>query len=86
MASKFAVISPAHGVKLKLAAERLYKVLAELDMLELADGEEEIACAIYLVSGLNDAGRDAEKLAAAFTANEATVRLLVTCAEEYTEI
>ena len=86
VASKFAVISPAHGRKLKAAAERLYRVLDELDMLELADSEEDIACAIYLISGLHEAGRDATKLAAAFEANEATVRLLVTCAEEYTEV
>lgn len=85
VAAKFSIISPAHGVKIQHAAEKLYRMLETLELLEIAEKEDDIACAIYLLSGLTELGRDLTTVAKAFTADAETVRLLVACANGYTE-
>ena len=85
VAAKFAIISPAHGVKIQRAAEKLYRMLETLELLEIAEKEDDIACAIYLLSGLSELGRDLTAVSKAFAADAETVRLLVACSNGYTE-
>ena len=85
VAAKFSIISPAHGVKIQHAAEKLYRMLEELELLDVAEKEDDIACAIYLLSGLTELGKDVVAVSKAFAADEETVRLLVACANGYTE-
>jgi hypothetical protein len=76
-ASKFALISPSYGGKLKRAAERLYRAVEEADATELFAYEDDIACAIYLSSGLKDLGRDVGQISEAFDADVTRVKLLL---------
>ena len=76
-ASKFALISPSYGGKLKRAAERLYRAVEEADATELFAYEDDIACAIYLSSGLKDLGRDVAQISEAFDADVTRVKLLL---------
>lgn len=85
VAAKFSIISPAHGVKIQHAAEKLYRMLEALELLDIAEKEDDIACAIYLLSELTELGRDLTTVAKAFEAYAETVRLLVACANGYTE-
>lgn len=77
VASKFALISPSYGAKLKRAAERLYRAVEEVEGEELFAYEDDIACAIYLSSGLKDLGRDVAQIAEAFDADATRVKLLL---------
>ena len=77
VASKFALISPSYGAKLKRAAERLYRAVEQVEGEELFAYEDDIACAIYLSSGLKDLGRDVAQIAEAFDADVTRVKLLL---------
>lgn len=77
VASKFVAISDGHGKKLAAAAERLYRALEKNDALDLVDKDDDCACAIFLLSGLKELGRDTEMIASAFDANLAKVRVLI---------
>lgn len=77
VASKFAIISPSYGKKLKSAAERLYRALESADAIDLLEKEDDIACAIFLTSGLKELGGDVVQIAEAFDADPNTVKLLL---------
>ena len=77
VASKFAIISPSYGKKLKNAAERLYRALESADATDLLEKEDDIACAIFLTSGLKELGNDVVQIAEAFDADPNTVKLLL---------
>ncbi|MBQ8229282.1 MAG: hypothetical protein IJZ32_01140 [Clostridia bacterium] len=76
IASKFVVINDAYGKKIKTAAERLYRALEAQELFELADGADDCACAIYLLSGLKELGNNMELIAAAFDAKIEKVEAL----------
>ncbi len=77
VASKFAIISPSYGGRLKRAAEKLYRAIESMDATELFEREDDIACAIYLTSGLKELGNDVAQIAEAFDANPTRVKLLL---------
>jgi hypothetical protein len=77
VASKFAIIAPSYGKKLKNAAERLYRALESADATDLLVKEDDIACAIFLESGLKELGNNIVQVAEAFDATPNTVKLLL---------
>ena len=80
LASKFISIKEGYGEKIKIATERLYNALAEYGSLDLVDNSDDCACAIFLLSGLKELGNNPEMIAAAFDANEAKVKILLSAA------
>ena len=82
IASKFVAIQDAYGQKIKIATQRLYRALEKQDLFSLADGVDDIACAIYLLSGLKELGNNTEFIAAAFEAKLEKVQALLEAAEE----
>ena len=77
VASKFVAISDAHGEKIAAAAEKLYRALEKNDALDLVDKDDDCACAIFLLSGLKELGRDMQAISSAFDANLDKVRVLM---------
>lgn len=77
VASKFVAISDDHGAKIAIAAEKLYRALEKNDALDLVDKDDDCACAIFLLSGLKELGRDMAMIASAFDANLDKVRVLM---------
>ncbi|MBE5745401.1 MAG: tetratricopeptide repeat protein [Clostridiales bacterium] len=80
VASKFVVVSDAHGKKIKEATEKLYKDLEKAEALDLIDRVEDCACAIFVQSGIKELRGDIETLAKAFDANVDKVRVLLATA------
>ena len=80
VASKFIVIRDSYAEKIKQAAETLYHALADLDSLDLVDNTDDLACAIFLLSGLKELGNNPDMIAGAFDANAARVKVLMTAA------
>ncbi|MBQ7769872.1 MAG: hypothetical protein IJ373_01665, partial [Clostridia bacterium] len=76
VASKFVAISDDHGAIFAIAAEKLYRALEKNDALDLVDKDDDCACAIFLLSGLKELGRDMAMIASAFDANLAKVQVL----------
>ena len=70
-------ISDDHGAKIAIAAEKLYRALEKNDALDLVDKDDDCACAIFLLSGLKELGRDMAMIASAFDANLDKVRVLM---------
>ncbi len=77
VASKFLAINDSYGEKIKTAAELLYATLEEYDNLDLIENTDDCACAIFLLSGLKELGKDVGMIAAAFDANIAKVQVLL---------
>jgi len=82
VASKFSIIARSYGGKLQRAAERLYRAVEALDATELFGYEDDIACAIFLLSGLKELGGDVTQIAEAFDADPRRVKLLLMHVEE----
>ena len=80
VASKFAVVSSEYGKKLKSAAERLYRALEQYESLDLIDGAEDCACAIFFYSGIKEIPKSREEIAQIFGANLAKVNVLLSAA------
>lgn len=80
VASKFLVICDSYGEKIKQAAETLYRALAENEGLDLVDNTDDLACAIFLLSGLKELGNNPDAIAGAFDANAARVKVLLSSA------
>ena len=62
------------------AAEKLYRALERYDSLDLIDNTDDVACAIYLMSGLKELGNNTDMIVSAFEANAAKVSVLMTVA------
>ena len=77
VASKFVAISDMHGKKIAAAAEKLYRALEKHDALDLVDKDDDCACAIFLLSGIKELGRDKAMIASAFDANLDRVHVLM---------
>lgn len=80
VASKFIVIKESYADKLKAAAEALYHALEQYNSLDLVDNSDDCACAIYMMAGLKELGKDPALIAAAFEANVERVRVLLSAA------
>ena len=78
VASKFMVIRDLYGEKLRQAAERLYKALAENEALDMVDNTDDLACAMFLLAGLKELGGNPEMIAGAFEADPLKVSELLT--------
>ncbi len=80
VASKFIVIRDSYSDKIKQAAETLYQALASSESLDLVDNTDDLACAIFLLSGLKELGNNPEVIAGAFDANAVRVKVLISAA------
>ena len=80
LASKFIVLKDSYGEKIKTAAETLYSALAHYESLDLVDNVDDCACAIFMLTGLKELGRDPQVIAAAFDANVDKVKVLLSAA------
>ncbi len=77
VASKFAAVDERSSRRLKEAAEGLYRSLEEKGGLDLIDNPDDCACAIYLLSGLKELGKEQTWIASAFNADLAKVQVLL---------
>ncbi len=77
IASKFAVVDGSYSQRIKEAAETLYQCLEEANALDLAESEDDLACAIYFLTGLKELGKDHKWIASAFDANVDKVHVLL---------
>lgn len=80
VASKFIVINDDYAEKLKTAAEELYEALRKYDSLDLIDNTDDCACAIFVLAGLTELGKDARNVAQAFNASPERVGVLTAAA------
>lgn len=80
IASKFIVIKDSYGDKIRQATETLYNALADCESLDLVDNTDDLACAIFLLSGLKELGNNPEVIAGAFDANADRVKVLLSAA------
>ena len=80
VASKFIVIRDSYADKIKQAAETLYHALADTESLDLVNNTDDLACAIFLLSGLKELGNNPEMIAGAFDANADRVKVLLSAA------
>ena len=80
LASKFIVINEQYSMKIKKAAEKLYRALEKNDALDLVDNVDDCACAIYMLTGIHDLGKDVAWVASAFEANLAKMQVLLSYA------
>lgn len=76
-ASKFSIIDEGYSLKIHMVTEKMYRLFTEKNCWELADNVDSLACAIYLMSGLREIGRDAKTVAPAFDADPETVRKIM---------
>ncbi len=77
VASKFCVVNERYGERLKNAAEELYRALEAANALDLVDSADDCACAIYLLAGLKDLGKEHAWIASAFEAKLEKVHVLL---------
>ena len=77
LASKFIVINEGYSMKIKRAAEKLYRALEKKEALDLIDNVDDLACAMYLLAGIHDLGKDMAWVASAFEANVSRVQVLL---------
>lgn len=77
-ASRFSLLNSDFAERMKASAELLYRALETFDCLDHADNVEECACAIYLLSEVNEWGKNIEKMSSVFEANADRVRVLLT--------
>ena len=85
LASKFMLIDESYSIRIKRAAEGLYKALEKNDALDLVNSTDDCACAIYLLTGIHDLGKDIAWVASAFEANLTRTQVLLsyTITEQY---
>ncbi len=77
VASKFVSVDEEYSRALKESAEKLYCALEKKQGLDLIDNPDDCACAVYLLSGLKDLGKDKGWIAQAFDANLDRVNVLL---------
>lgn len=83
-ASKFVVMSDAHGEKIADVAEKVYEGLQRNESLHLIDNTDDLACAIFLSAGFKELGGDAQRIAFAFDADlEKTRQILDAISEKH---
>ena len=80
IASRFVVINDVYGKKLKVAAESLYKALAQNGGLDAIENTDDLACAIFVLAGLKELGGDLTAVARALDADAERVQNLLALA------
>lgn len=80
IASKFSVIKESYSLKIKKAAEKLYRALEANNALDLVENTDDCACAMYMLTGIHDLGKDLAWVASAFDANLAKTQVLTSYA------
>jgi hypothetical protein len=80
LASKFIVVREEYSIKIKRAAEKLYRSLEKYNAWDLIDNVDDCACAIYMLTGIHDLGKDLAWVASAFEANLAKTQVLTSYA------
>lgn len=80
VASRFVAVNESYAKKLKQAAEELYRSLERYEALDMIENTDDCACAIFVLSGLKELGKDAENVASAFGANPEKVGALAAMA------
>ncbi len=83
VASRFIAVNNTYAERIKKAAERLYRALESYNALDLIDKSDDCACAIFVLSGLKELGKDAENVASAFNASPERVGVLTAMALSY---
>lgn len=73
VASKFTIINDVYGDKVKAMTEYVYRSFAKKDCWEFAENSDDLACAIYLLSGLKEVGKDSKTASPAFDAHSENV-------------
>ncbi len=81
IASKFIAVNETYSKKLKTATEKLYRDLQASERLDLIESSDDVACAVYFLSGLKELGKDIDQISKAFEANPAKVRALLASSE-----
>lgn len=71
--SRFAAIADGYGAKVKNATESLYAAFKRKECWELAEKEENIACALYFLCGFTELGKTKDKVTASFDADGGVV-------------
>ncbi len=77
VASKFVAVDKSYSWAIKESAEKLYRTLEKKQGLDLVDNPDDVACAIYLLSGLKDLGKERKWIAEIFDANLDKVNVLI---------
>ena len=83
VASKLAILAQGHGKKLQRAAELLFVNVETKGYFDLLENEDDIACVIYLLSGLKDMKGSLEEIISDFDADDDRVKQILHC--YYTE-
>lgn len=73
VASKFTIINDDYGDKIKAMTEFVYRVFLRKECWELANNSDDLACAIYLLCGLKEVGRNSKTASPAFDATPGAV-------------
>lgn len=73
VASKFTIINDDYGDKIKAMTEFVYRVFLRKECWELANNSDDLACAIYLLCGLKEVGRNSKTASSAFDATPGAV-------------
>ena len=79
-ASKFTVINDVYGKKIHDMTEFVYEVFQKKDCWELIDNSDDLACAVYLLSGLKEVGKNSKAAAPAFDAKAENVDRIMAAA------
>ncbi|MBQ7369149.1 MAG: hypothetical protein IJW60_05535 [Clostridia bacterium] len=69
VASRFVAVQAGYGDTMKNAAENLYAAIEERNKFELIEKEDDVACALYLLSRFKELGSDITLAAKAFDAD-----------------
>lgn len=73
VASKFAIVDDEYAKRICGNATSLYDCLAEYERYDLMNNPDNIACAIYILSGLKEFGKSPAEAARVFSAEPAVV-------------
>lgn len=85
LASKFAVIQPSYGEKIKETVETLYRAVAKTGDWTFAENPDDLCCAAYLVCGFREMGAGAEQVVPLFEADDSCVSRLIESYREFTQ-
>ncbi|MBR2023681.1 MAG: hypothetical protein IJ996_04105 [Clostridia bacterium] len=78
VASKIAILNDGYAERLKTGAEELYKDMQARGVLDCIDSEDDLACAIFVSSGIKEIYGGLEAVCAMFDGNPEKVQALLT--------
>ena len=80
IASKIAIIREEYGYRLQNSANKLYRNLQTKNALDVIDKEDDVASAIFLLSGIEELGKDAHTVAQKLGGNYEKVAQIIALA------